>query len=143
MKKPVLIAAIALVLTATVGASAYIFLGSGSGTPGAASTFASISPLEAKSLIETRGELQLIDCRSPEEFRGGALPGSRLIPFWEFTKGNYDLPKDKPILLVCAVGGRSLAVGQLLSSKGYREVYNLRGGLEAWIEQRVPLPGKR
>jgi rhodanese-related sulfurtransferase len=143
MKRTVLVAAIALVLAATVGAGAYIFLGPSSGKSDAASTFTSISPLEAKSLIETRTDLQLIDCRSPEEFRGGALPGSRLIPFWEFTKGNYDLPKDKPILLVCAVGGRSLAVGQLLATKGYREVYNLRGGLEAWGKQGVPLPRRR
>lgn len=140
MKKFVLIAVIGLALAATVGVGAYIFMGTTGGEPGAASRFASISPLAAKTLIETRKDLQLIDCRSPEEFRTGALPGSTLIPFWEFTKGNYSLEKDKPILLVCAVGGRSLAVGQLLATKGYREVYNLRGGLEAWIEQRVPLP---
>jgi rhodanese-related sulfurtransferase len=91
-------------------------------------------------MIETRQDLQLIDCRSPEEYQQGALPGSTLISFWEFTKGRYELPKDKPILLVCAVGGRSLAVGQLLSAKGFREVYNLKGGLDAWVEQRVPLP---
>jgi len=140
MKKTILISAIVLALAATAGVGAYIFLGTSESQPGAAAAFTSISPLEAKSLIETRTDLQLIDCRSPEEYRTGALPGSTLIPFWEFTKGNYNLSKDKPILLVCAVGGRSLAVGQLLSARGHREVYNLRGGLEAWIEQRVPLP---
>jgi rhodanese-related sulfurtransferase len=113
------------------------------GATSSAATFQSIAPLEAKMLIETRPDLQLIDCRSPEEFRQGALPGSKLIPFWEFTKGNYNLPKDRPVLLVCAVGGRSLAVGQLLAAKGYREVYNLKGGLDAWVEQRVPLPAAR
>lgn len=142
-KKGLVTAAIVIGLALAAGATGYIFLGSSPTTAGAndaVTTFQSISPLQAKTLIETRQDLLLVDCRSPEEFRQGALPGSKLIPFWDFTKGNYDLPKDKPVLLVCAVGGRSLAVGQLLAAKGYREVYNLRGGLEAWIEQRVPLP---
>ena len=145
-KKGLVIAAMVIGLALVAGAAGYVFLGSSpttAGPAGPASTFQSISPLQAKALIESRADLQLIDCRSPEEFRQGALPGSTLIPFWEFTKGNYDLPKDKPILLVCAVGGRSLAVGQLLSAKGYREVYNLKGGLDAWVEQRVPLPARR
>lgn len=123
------------------GAVGYVFFG---GPPqsqaSSASTFQSIAPRQAKTLIETRRDLLLIDVRSPEEFQQGALPGSRLMPFWDFAKGRCDLPKDKPILLVCAVGGRSLAVGQLLATQGYREVYNLKGGLDAWIDQRVPLP---
>lgn len=146
-KKGLVIAVIVTGLALVGGAAGYIFLGSTptgpAGPAGPAATFQSISPLQAKTLIETRQDLLLVDCRSPEEFRQGALPGSKLIPFWEFTKGNYDLPKDQPVLLVCAVGGRSLAVGQLLAAKGYREVYNLRGGLDAWIEQKVPLPAGR
>ena len=106
----------------------------------AGASFRTVTPLEAKSLIETRKDLLLVDVRSPEEFQGGSLPGATLIPFWDFAKGRFDLPKDKPILLICAVGGRSLACGQMLASKGYREVYNLKGGLDAWAEQRVPLP---
>ena len=142
-KKGIIVALIVVALAVVGGAAGYVFLGSSPTEAGLASGFQTISPLQAKALIESRADLQLIDCRSPEEFRQGALPGSKLIPFWEFTKGNYDLPKDKPILLVCAVGGRSLAVGQLLSAKGYREVYNLKGGLDAWVEQRVPLPSRR
>ena len=145
-KKGLAVAVIVVGLALVGGAAGYIFLGSTptpAGPAGPAATFQSISPLQAKTLIETRPDLQLIDCRSPEEYRQGALPGSQLIPFWEFTKGNYELPKDKPVLLVCAVGGRSLAVGQLLATKGYREVYNLKGGLDAWIEQRVPVPVRK
>lgn len=103
-------------------------------------TFRSIGPMEAKTLIETREDLLVIDIRSPEEYAQGALPGSTLIPFWNVVQGNHNLPADKPILLVCAVGGRSYAAGQYLSMKGYREIYNLSGGLSAWARQRVPLP---
>lgn len=140
MKKVIWVVAVVVVLALVGGAFGYIFIGSSSTQAEAGASFRTISPLEAKSLIETRKDLLLIDVRSPEEFQGGSLPGATLIPFWDFAKGRYALPKDKPILLVCAVGGRSLACGQLLASKGYRDVYNLKGGLDAWVEQRVPLP---
>jgi rhodanese-related sulfurtransferase len=138
-KNVLLIVALAVALSLVVGAVGYVFIGPTTQAQ-AGSGFRTITPLEAKTLIETRKDLLLVDVRSPEEFEGGSLPGATLIPFWDFAKGRYDLPKDKPILLVCAVGGRSLACGQILSARGYREVYNLKGGLEAWQEQRVPLP---
>lgn len=140
MKKAVWIGVVVVLLALVGGAVGYIFFGSSSTPAGAGAIYKTITPLEAKAMIETRKDLVLVDVRSPEEFQGGSLPGATLIPFWDFAKGRYDLPKDKPILLICAVGGRSLACGQLLASKGYREVYNLKGGLDAWIEQRVPLP---
>jgi rhodanese-related sulfurtransferase len=140
MKKSARIIALVTVLALAGGAVGYIYFGPSSGQDIAAIGFRTISPLEAKTLIEARKDLVLVDVRSPEEFQGGSLPGAQLIPFWDFTKGRYDLPKDRPILLICAVGGRSLACGQMLAAQGYREVYNLRGGLDAWVEQRIPLP---
>jgi rhodanese-related sulfurtransferase len=140
MKKVVWIVAVVVVLALVGGAVGYVFVGPSSNQAVAGAGFKTITPLEAKALIESRKDLLLVDVRSPEEFQGGSLPGATLIPFWDFAKGRYDLPKDKPILLICAVGGRSLACGQLLASKGYQELYNLKGGLEAWMEQRVPLP---
>lgn len=140
MKKVTWIVAVVVVVALVAGAVGYVFLGPVSSPAEAGASFRTVTPSEAKSLIETRKDLLLVDVRSPEEFQGGSLPGATLIPFWDFAKGRFDLPKDKPILLICAVGGRSLACGQMLASKGYREVYNLKGGLDAWAEQRVPLP---
>jgi len=102
--------------------------------------FVSIGPMEAKKLIETRSDLQLVDVRSVQEYQQGALPGSTLIPFWKIMKGDYAISKDKPVLLVCAVGGRSYAAGKYLVGKGHQKVYNLSGGLSAWAKQGVPLP---
>jgi rhodanese-related sulfurtransferase len=140
MKKSVVVIAVVSVLALAGGAIGYVYFGPSSSQEIAAIGFRTITPTAAKTLIETRKDLLIVDVRSPEEFQGGSLPGARLIPFWDFTKGRYDLPRDRPILLICAVGGRSLACGQVLAAKGYREVYNLKGGLEAWAEQRVPLP---
>lgn len=110
--------------------------------PPKANGFLTITPPQAKTLLDARPEVVLIDVRSPEEYSQGALPGSTLVPFWDAMRGRILLPKDTPLLLVCAVGGRSLAVGRYLAAQGYREVYNLKGGLDAWVEQRVPLPAR-
>ena len=111
--------------------------------PPRAKGFLTITPPEAKVLLETRPDVVIIDVRSAGEFREGALPGSHLVPFFEAMRGGVLLPKDTPLLLVCAVGGRSLAVGRYLALQGFQEVYNLKGGLDAWIEQRVPVPVRK
>jgi len=101
--------------------------------------FRSISPQEAKTLIETRKDLVLVDVRSPDEMYEGSIPGSRLIPFGELARGRMTLPAGQPLLLICAVGGRSYAVGQYFSGKGYEEIYNLAGGISAWKAAGLPL----
>ena len=100
----------------------------------------SVGPWEAKELIESNGDLLVIDVRTPGEYRQGALPGSKLLPLIELMRGNHDLPREKPILLVCAVGGRSQTAARQLVQKGYRDIYNLQGGLSAWVKQKVPMP---
>lgn len=104
-----------------------------------ATGFQSISPAAAKQLIESRKDLMIIDVRSPEELKEGAIANSVLIPFWQILRGQHTLPKDKPLLLICAVGGRSYAVAQVLRRQGYRELYNLNGGIEAWKKAGLPL----
>ena len=104
-----------------------------------AGSFRSVSPQEAQQLIKTRKDLILLDCRTPEELSSGSIEGFKLVSFWAIMQNKIDLPKDKPILLVCAVGGRSYAAGRVLSSHGYKEVYNLNGGIAAWKNAGLPL----
>lgn len=112
----------------------------GSSEPGQPGVFRSLSPQEAKALIETRKDLALVDVRSPAELYAGSIAGSQLIPFTELAQGRKTLPAGKPILLICAVGGRSYAVGQYFSGKaGYTEIYNLAGGISAWKAAGLPL----
>jgi len=101
--------------------------------------FKTVSPQEAKNLIENRKELLLIDVRGQDELYEGYIEDSTLMPVWDIIKGTQRPPKDKPILLICAVGGRSLALGQLMSRNGWNEVYNLKGGISAWKEAGLPL----
>lgn len=101
--------------------------------------FVSISPQQAKAMLDTRKDILVIDVRGQEELRSGFIEGSQLVPIWTVMRGQHNLPKDKPLLLVCAVGGRSYAAGQLLARSGYPEVYNLAGGIEAWKQAGLPL----
>ena len=110
-----------------------------SGQPG---VLRSLPPQEAKALIDSRKDLVLVDVRSPEELYEGSIPGSLLMPFGELAKGAATLPAGRPLLLICAVGGRSYAVGQYFSGKGYGEIYNLTGGISAWKAAGLPLQPK-
>jgi rhodanese-related sulfurtransferase len=77
--------------------------------------------------------------RSSTEFKQGAIEGSRNIPFIDIMEGRHTLSKDAPIILVCSIGGRSYAAGQILLEKGYREVYNLDGGIDSWQKAGLPV----
>ncbi|MCJ7601762.1 MAG: rhodanese-like domain-containing protein [Desulfobulbaceae bacterium] len=99
-----------------------------------AAPFRSITVAEAKELIEKQPDIVILDIRTPQELREGAIEGSTLVPFWAIMQNKLKLPKETPIILVCAVGGRSFAAGQMLVKYGYKEVYNVSGGLVAWKE---------
>ena len=60
------------------------------------------------------------------------IPGARLIPLPGLKDGRSQLDSQKPVVVYCAVGGRSLAAAQLLAGLGFKEVYNLQGGIKAW-----------
>ena len=138
-----------LIVTAALFLATGLFQGRASaGTTvqnGDGTAFVVLSPVESKELIETREGLQLVDVRTEREFNAGALPGSRLVTYssWSpqtFLKKMQAFDMNRPILLICAVGGRSFAAAGFLSKSGFKEVYNLDNGLQAWAQQRVPLP---
>ena len=101
--------------------------------------FRSIQPQEALRLLQGRDDIIFLDVRTPKERSRGYIPGSQLVSFNDLVSGKMPLPGDKGILLVCAVGGRSYVAGQVLSRKGYKEVYNLSGGLKNWYKQGLPI----
>ena len=109
-------------------------------SPTAESTaYTSYTPAQTMELIKQKKDLLIIDVRSPEELREGKIENSTLIPFMDIMKGNYTIPQDRPLLLICAVGGRSYAAMQILAHKGYKEIYNLQGGVAAWKQANLPL----
>jgi rhodanese-related sulfurtransferase/rubrerythrin len=94
----------------------------------------SISADEAKTFIAGQGEgaYTLLDVRQPGEYEAEHIPGAKLIPLPDLKDGRSQLDAQKPIVVYCASGGRSLAAAQLLSGLGFNEIYNLKGGIKAW-----------
>lgn len=100
--------------------------------------FRTISAVEAASIIEQNKDILILDVRTPQERKQVRITGSKLVPVGDVIRGKFETDADQPIMLVCAVGGRSYFAGKVMISRGYQEVYNLDGGIEAW--RRVGLP---
>jgi len=80
----------------------------------------------------SEGTYTLLDVRQPWEYEEDHIPGSKLVPLGDLKEGTQDLDPNKPTLVYCAVGGRSRVAAQLLSGRGFQEVYNLSGGIKAY-----------
>lgn len=99
---------------------------------------ASLSAADAKTRLDSDPTLFILDVRQPDEFRGGHIANSKLIPLGELGQRLAELPKDREILCVCRSGSRSGMAAQQLSAAGY-QVINLQGGLMAWAGAGYPL----
>ncbi len=105
-----------------------------------------VNPADAEKLLRDVGVV-LLDVRTPEEFSKGFIPGARLIPLAELERRRQELPKDKtqPLLLYCRTDNRSRKAAHLLYQSGYKDIYILSGGFEAWKASQKPVqmpPGK-
>lgn len=92
-----------------------------------------VSKTEFSQLIKKSGA-QLIDVRTPREFSNGSISGAKNIDYNgdSFEKQMKKLDKNKPVLVYCAAGGRSENAAELLKEWGFKEVYDLEGGYNAW-----------
>ena len=98
-----------------------------------------ISSTQARALIAKNNKVVLLDVRTPEEYRQANLRGSLLIPLSDLSRRINEIPRDRPVLVFCAVGSRSGSAAGLLASRGYREVYNMSDGLVGWYRNGFPL----
>jgi glyoxylase-like metal-dependent hydrolase (beta-lactamase superfamily II)/rhodanese-related sulfurtransferase len=86
-------------------------------------------------------QMTLVDVRDPGEFTGelGHVPGASLIPLATLVDTAAPWDRDRQIVLVCRSGGRSARAAVELAKRGFRHLYNLRGGMLAWNEARLPV----
>lgn len=94
-----------------------------------------ISVLEFSRLIKTKPG-QIIDVRTKGEVAKGAIEGSENIDLFDenFDAKIEKLDKTKPVYLYCATGGRSAEAMEIMVKKGFKTVYNLDGGYNAWVK---------
>jgi len=98
-----------------------------------------ITSRDAKALLEKNRNIFLLDVRTPQENSQARLQGTVLIPIGEFERRISEVPKNKAILVYCAVGSRSKSVAEFLSQRGYKDVYNMTDGIVGWYRNGFPL----
>jgi rhodanese-related sulfurtransferase len=102
--------------------------------------FHRITVAEAKEMMDS-GDYAVIDVRNPDEYQGGHLPGATLIPVNSVFQRREELPQDKKIIFVCAVGQRSALAAEMAAAAGLPadRLYNLEGGTDAWRKSGEPV----
>ncbi len=106
--------------------------------PAAVSEKPEVSVVEAKSMLD-RGEAQLIDVRESWEWLTTRIPGATLIPMGELPQRMHEIDRTRPVILQCASGQRSATVTEVLRQAGYPRVFNMAGGIIAWMNQQFPI----
>jgi phage shock protein E len=80
-----------------------------------------------------------LDVRSQDEYNQFHIKGSTLIPLDQLPNRLGELPKDKEIVVVCLSGHRSLNGTVILQQAGFKQVFCLNGGLQAWMDANYPI----
>ena len=98
-----------------------------------------ISPQFLISLVNNENAF-IVDLRNSELFNQGHITGSINIPFNNLSKRFNEIPENnKSIVLVCDMGNVSPNAGELLKKEGYKDILILRGGVNEWKLQNLPL----
>ncbi len=111
---------------------------------GEKTTFKKLTPPEAYQLIQQRKNdpnFVILDVRTPEEFRAGHIPDAQNLDFYapDFQDKLSQLPKDKVYFIYCNSGNRSGQTLEMMKRMGFKEVYDLQGGIQAWYQGGYPV----
>lgn len=103
-------------------------------------SFQDLDPIDLHALAHKgEADVVLIDVRTPAEVARGIIPGARSIPLHLLPLNASALDKDRPVVLYCQSGGRSSQACAYLQQQGHAKLYNLRGGVLAWVRSGFSL----
>ena len=94
---------------------------------------------EAYDMLKDKDKYFLLDVRTPEEYKEGFIENSILIPLSELEGRLSEIPADKPIIVYCRSGNRSMQAAEILIKNKFSPVYNMLGGITEWIKKGYPL----
>ena len=97
-----------------------------------------LSPLEFKKALEQDPAAVLVDVREQYEWDICYIDGARLLPTSSFDPATSGLDKEVPIYLYCYKGQRSMTALKELWNAGYKNLKNLKGGIDLWAEEVDP-----
>lgn len=83
-------------------------------------------------------DMAVLDVREDWEVETVSLPDTQHIPMRQLPERVGELPKDKPLVVMCHHGGRSRQVTGWLRQNGFTQATNLAGGIHAWAEVIEP-----
>jgi len=99
----------------------------------------SVNQINSDELIEfiELNDAVLVDVRTEDEYNSGYIENSLNIDYFsnEFSVNADKLDKNTPIILYCRSGKRSSMSANKISKLGFKEIYNLQGGILEWIEE--------
>lgn len=96
-----------------------------------------ITAKELKSLMDEKEDFQLIDVREQKEYDFANI-GGELIPLNTIPQNQDKIAKDKKVVVYCRSGARSANAIMYLEQQGFKDLYNLRGGILAWSDDVDP-----
>ena len=108
------------------------------GGGGAAGAVREITVAELATKLRSGADFDLIDVREPYEQAIARIPGARLIPLRALGAAAPSLDRGREIVLHCHHGMRSAAAAEYLQELGFRNVWNLAGGIDAWSDEIDP-----
>ena len=92
---------------------------------------------QIRTFDEAGTEYQIVDVRTPKEIEESGTIGEAIALDWRngvFAEKMGELDKEKPVLVYCRSGGRSMEAAHYMIANGFQEVYDLDGGMMGWQE---------
>ena len=100
--------------------------------------FTRVTVAQVKQMIEN-GDVQLVDVGEAREYELRHLPGSVNISVHYVYPRRDELSRDQDIVFVCAIGVRSALACEMAAAAGFTRLYNMEGGIEAWVKEGYPV----
>ena len=93
-----------------------------------------LSPKEFRKKLNNTSDALLLDIRTPQETAKGYLKGAVFMDFYDssFKEQVATIDKEKPVFVYCAIGGRSWDAAKIMQGMGFKNVYDLKGGIIVW-----------
>jgi hydroxyacylglutathione hydrolase len=102
---------------------------------------AEIGQMNVSELNKRKTTLQVIDVRSPSEWRKGHVPGAQHVFLPELRTRMNELDRNKPTAVYCGSGYRASIATSVLKPAGFNELWNVPGSWEAWKKAGLPVEG--
>jgi hydroxyacylglutathione hydrolase len=102
-----------------------------------------IGQMTVHELNKRGAALQIVDVRSPREWKNGHVPGARHIFLPELRKRVDEIDRAKPTAVYCASGYRASIATSILKQEGFNSLWNVPGSWEAWRKSGFPVEGAK